>query len=166
MWQVYKQAASQPQCAEQFMCSINQREKKSKQGRTRWNDEFYSATSYIPSVAISAHTLHNLTQSLPRQAVVSGASLAAGWTLSHASREVYWSLYNVWTGTCLSRNNWPVMFRLWWPGPRVQTVWLATPVLETLASSLRGSSLISQLMWSCDGWQLCVNLPVCILCAQ
>jgi len=63
VWQVYKQAASQPQCAEQFMCSINQREKKSKQGRTR-------------------------------QAVVSGASLAAGWTLSHASREVYWSLYN------------------------------------------------------------------------
>jgi len=63
VWEVYRQAASQPHCAEQFMCSLNMREKKSKQGQTR-------------------------------QAVVKGASLAAGWTLSHASQEVYWSLYN------------------------------------------------------------------------
>eukprot|EP00092_Neocalanus_flemingeri_P023421 GFUD01025393.1.p1 GENE.GFUD01025393.1~~GFUD01025393.1.p1 ORF type:complete len:575 (+),score=189.06 GFUD01025393.1:233-1957(+) len=63
VWDVYTQAASQPQCAEQFMCSLNQREKKSNQGQTR-------------------------------QAVVKGASLAAGWTLSRASQEVYWSLYN------------------------------------------------------------------------
>jgi len=63
VWEVYRQAASQPQCAEQFMCTINQKEKKTKKGQTR-------------------------------QAVVKGASLAASWTLSHSSQEVYWSLYN------------------------------------------------------------------------
>jgi len=63
VWDVYKQAASQPQCAEQFLCLTNMKEKKSKQGQTRL-------------------------------AVVKGASLAAGWTLSHAKQELYWSLYN------------------------------------------------------------------------
>jgi len=63
VWEVYRQAASQPLCAEQFICLLNMKEKKSKQGQTRL-------------------------------AVVKGASLAAGWTLSHASQEVYWSLYN------------------------------------------------------------------------
>jgi hypothetical protein len=63
VWDVYKQAVSQPQCAEQFLCLTNMKEKKSKQGQTRL-------------------------------AVVKGASLAAGWTLSHAKQELYWSLYN------------------------------------------------------------------------
>ena len=31
----------------------------------------------------------------PRLAVVKGASLGAGWTLSQARQEVYWSMYNV-----------------------------------------------------------------------
>jgi len=63
VWDVYSQAASQPQCAEQFLCLLNMREKKSKRGQTRL-------------------------------AVVKGASLGAGWTLSQTRQEVYWSLYN------------------------------------------------------------------------
>jgi len=34
------------------------------------------------------------SQGQTRQAVVVGASLAASWTLSHATQSVYWSLYN------------------------------------------------------------------------
>jgi len=63
VWDVYSQAASKPQCAEKFLCLLNMKEKKSKEGQTRL-------------------------------AVVKGASLAAGWTLSQARQEVYWSMYN------------------------------------------------------------------------
>jgi len=63
VWEVYLQAASQPECSEQFLCLLNMKEKKSKQGQTR-------------------------------QAVVNGASLAASWSLSRASQEVYMSLHN------------------------------------------------------------------------
>jgi len=57
VWDVYRQAASQPQCSEQFMCILNQREKKSGQGQTR------QAVVVGASLA-SSWTLSHATQSV------------------------------------------------------------------------------------------------------
>jgi len=59
VWDVYSQAASKPQCAEKFLCLLNMKEKKSKQGQTRSCEYFYSATSNTRFYEISSHTDHS-----------------------------------------------------------------------------------------------------------